>query len=288
MTFNYYPANIKASMPLGEITLGRFLFSIKHPKTYIKNTFEMIRIADERGDTATKSALKTSLYSFTPCVRVEGPRRYENIKNFTGLMHLDFDHLDSEYAKEFKEALFNEYKFIIAAWLSPSRHGVKAFAKIPVVHSVGEFKEYFNGIERTLSIYKGWDKAPKNAILPLFLSYDHDLLQRDDATTWTERYAPPIPPPVKQYIVQDKTSNIEAIILSALNKITDAGHPILRATSYALGGYCSAGYIDESYAVQMIERMIRTNSYLSKKPDVYIKTAKTMIEKGKSQPLYLK
>ena len=77
-------------------------------------------------------------------------------------------------------------------------------------------------------------------------------------------------------------------VFSALNKITDAGHPILRATSYALGGYCGAGYIQKDYAIQMIEKMIRSNSYLSKKPDVYIKTAITMINKGEAQPLFLK
>lgn len=288
MTFNFYPSDIRSSSPLGEITLDRFLFSIKHPKTYIENTFEMIRIADERGDAETKNNLKTSLYSFTPCAFVVGSRKYSNIKNFTGLLALDFDHLETEYAKEFKEALFNEYKFVIAAWLSPSRHGVRALVKIPVVNSVSEFKEHFAALEKVLSIYRGWDHAPNNCILPMFLSYDHDLLQREDASTWTERYSPPVPPPIQQYIVQDKRNNVEAIVLSALNKITDAGHPILRATSYALGGYCSAGYIQEDYAIQMIERMIRSNAYLSKKPEVYIKTAKTMIEKGKSQPLYLK
>ena len=113
----------------------------------------MIRIADEKGDMAIKAELKTSLYSFTPCVRVEGRRRYADIKNFTGLLALDFDKLEMEYAKEFKTALFNEYSFIIAAWLSPSRHGVRALVKIPIVQSVGEFKEHFNAVSNTLSIY---------------------------------------------------------------------------------------------------------------------------------------
>ena len=288
MIFNFYPANITSSYPIGEITLERFLESIKSPKPHIVKIFEQIKIAEECGDMAEKNKLKTSLYSFTPCVYVKGSRKYNNIQNWTGLMCLDFDHLEIESAKEFKQALFDEYKFIIATWLSPSRHGVIALVKIPVVHSVGEFKEYFNALERTLSIYKGWDHAPNNCILPLFLSYDYELLYREDATEWTERYVKPIPPPIKQYAVTDKTNNIEAIILSSINKITDAGHPILRATAYALGGYCSAGYIKKDYAITMIEKMIRSNSYLSKKPEVYIKTAIQMINKGESQPLYLK
>ena len=288
MIFQFYPSRITASMPLGEITLTRFLASIKNPKTHILKIFEQIKIAEEQGDIGRKNKLKTSLYSFTPCVYVIGKRKYNNIKNFTGIMSLDFDHLEIEYAKEWKQALFDEYKFIIAAWLSPSSHGVRAFAKIPIVQSVGEFKEYFNGLSNTLSVYRGWDSAPKNCILPLFLSYDFDLLSREDYTTWTERYSPPIAPPIKQYIIQDKTNNIEAIINSALSKITTAGHPILRATSYALGGYCSAGYIQKDYAIQMIEKMIEGHTYLSKKSETYNKTARTMIQKGMERPLYLK
>ena len=288
MKFQFYPSDIKCSEPIGEITLDKFLNAIKNPKTHIRNTFEMIRIADERGDMATKHALKESLYSFTPCVFVNGSRKYVNIKNWTGLLVLDFDKLDDQYAKEWKAALFNEYSFVIAAWLSASHRGVRALVKIPEVHSVGEFKEHFNALEKKLSIYRGWDHAPNNCILPCFLSYDFDLLQRKDATTLTERYSPPIPPPVKQYIVTDKSTTIEKIIASALNKITDAGHPILRATAYALGGYSGAGYIDEDSALMMIEKMIDGNAYLSQKAPVYKKTAKEMILKGRTQPLYLK
>lgn len=284
MIFNYYPSDIKSSFPLGEITLERLLLSIKNPKPQIKNIFDQIKIADEK----TKYKLKTSLYSFTPCVYVRGSRKYQNIVNFTGLLALDFDKLEADYAKEFKEAIFNEYKFIIAAWLSPSRKGVRALVKIPIVNSVDVFKEYFNALEKVLSIYRGWDKAPKNCILPMFLSYDYDLLQRGDATTWTERYSPPLIPVIKQYIVNDKTNNIEAIINSAINKIVDNGHPQLRAASFALGGYVSAGYIDKNYAEIMIHRMIDCNAYLSQKSSVYKRTSLEMIEKGMSKPLYLK
>jgi len=38
----------------------------------------------------------------------------------------------------------------------------------------------------------------------------------------------------------------------------------------------------------MIEKMIDGNAYLSQKAPVYKKTAKEMILKGRTQPLYLK
>ena len=186
ITFNYYDADIKSSIPLGNVTLEYFINAIRNPKIDIKHIFERIRIAEEVGDMATKQALKSKLYSFTPCVYVQGARKYENIKHWTGLLVLDFDHLEVDYAVEFKLYLFNEYKFIIAAWLSASRHGVRALVKIPQAHSVEEFKQYFAAIERHLNCYNGFDKAPKNCILPLFFSYDAEILHRDNAQTWDE------------------------------------------------------------------------------------------------------
>jgi len=55
-----------------------------------------------------------------------------------------------------------------------------------------------------------------------------------------------------------------------------------------LGGYVGANYIDYNDAITLINRLIDSQSYLSKKPDVYKKTAKTMIDKGINQPTYIK
>jgi hypothetical protein len=288
ITFNYYDADIKSSLPLGNVTLEYFINAIRNPKIDIKHIFERIRIAEEVGDMATKQALKSKLYSFTPCVYVQGARKYENIKHWTGLLVLDFDHLEVDYAVEFKSYLFDEYKFIIAAWLSASRHGVRALVKIPQAHSVEEFKQYFAAIERHLNCYNGFDKAPKNCILPLFFSYDAEILHRDNAQTWDERYIEPIPPPVKQYIINDKTSAVERIIAKKINIIVDSGHPQLRAAAYLLGGYVGGGHIDHSDAVSIIHNLIESNAYLSQKASIYKKTAVQMINKGVNQPTYIK
>lgn len=287
MIFNYYNANIKDSTPLGIVSLNYVLNAIKNPKINLRNIFEQIRIADENNDAAKKQELKTHLYSFTPNVLVSESRKYVNIINWTGLMVLDFDHLATEIAIEFKQALFNEYKFIIAAWLSASKHGVRAIVKIPVCQSIEEFKQRFAAMENLLGIYKGFDPAPKNCILPMFLSYDHDLLQRDNYTFFTKKFIAPVPPIIKQYIVDDKTSTIEKIIYNKIQTITDSGHLILRAAAYSLGGYVSAGYICENVAIEAINQMINSHPYLSQKASVYQKTAKTMILQGQSKPIYL-
>ena len=285
--FNYYEADIKRSTPLGSVTLEYLIKAIRTPKKDIRNVFEQIRIAEEIKDMATKQALKSKLYSFTPCVYVNGPRKYANIQHWTGLLVLDFDHLETDVAVEFKEYLFNEYKCIITAWLSASRHGVRALVKIPICTSVDEFKHYFAGIERHLNCYNGFDTAPKNCILPMFISYDADIMHRTDAQTWLTKHIEIVPPAVKQYIVDDKTSVIEKIIAKRINTITDTGHIILRATSYLLGGYVGANYIDYNDAIALINNLIDSQSYLSKKPDVYKQTAKQMVDKGLNFPTYL-
>jgi predicted transcriptional regulator len=249
ITFNYYEADIKRSTPLGSVTLEYLINAIRTPKKDIRNVFEEIRIAEENKDMAKKQALKSKLYSFTPCVYVNGPRKYSNIQHWTGLLVLDFDHLASDVADE--------------------------------------FKQYYAGIERHLNCYNGFDTAPKNCILPMFISYDADILHRNDAQTWSTKHIEIVRPAVKQYIIDDKTSVIEKIISKRINTITDTGHIILRATSYLLGGYVGANYIDYNDAISLINNLIDSQSYLSKKPDVYKQTAKQMVDKGLNFPTYL-
>lgn len=285
--FNYYPANIKDTKPLGLVTLERFINSVKNPKPETKHIFEQIKLADLNNDQATKQKLKSKLFYFTPCVNISEKRDYKHITEFTGLLCLDFDKLTEDYAAEFKQALFEEYKFIIACWLSASKRGVRAFVKIPICKSIEEFKQYFMAIEFELGIYKGFDSAPKNCVLPLFMSYDPDILFRHDYSTWTKKYIPMQKPKSESYNFNDKdfSTHVGFIVKKAIDKIIDNGHPQLRAAAYALGGYVGAGHIKESEAIDLIDKLIISNAYLSQKADIYKKTARTMISKGTQQPL---
>jgi len=267
---------------------------MKNPKPEFKDIFEKIEIASLSNNKAEKDELKRHLYFFTPAVLVNNKRRYSDINRFTGLLTIDFDGLELDYAKEFKEALFKEYKFIICSWLSASKKGVRALIKIPISKNVNEFKSYYNAIREELSIYNGFDIATQNAVLPMFMSYDTNILVRDNYTEWTRKYIAPEPLKVQQYFVSESNSNIEKIIISAINKITSNGHPQLRAVAFALGGYISAGYISESSAIELIDNCINSNAYLSRRhnglqmAEVYKTTAKTMIINGQFKPLFIK
>jgi hypothetical protein len=284
--FNYYAAEINKSRPLGTVTLTQFFEAIKNPKPHILEIYDRIYRADQEGNKELKAELKTHLYSFTPCVVINGRRRYEDIVSFTGLMMLDFDKIDN--AQEFKEFLFNTYDFIIGTWLSASKRGVRALVNIPYVETVDEFKSLFAGIEHEeMGQYHGFDTAPKNPVLPLFLSHDPDIYIGDTQGIWNITYNPPVSKPVEQYKFDGDPTRVERIIKSAIDKITDNGHPQLRSAAYTMGGYVGSGNISMNRAVEFIHQLIDHNEYLSIKPAVYKRTAEEMIIKGSNDPLYL-
>ena len=290
--FQYYSNNIGSSKPIGFVPLDKFIVAHKNPREETQIVFSKIAQAEAKGDMKTKAELKQeNLFFFTPCVKLNGGRKYSDIVSFTGLLVLDFDHIDN--AAEFKLHLFNEHPYIIAAWLSPSKKGVKALVKIPAAKDVNEFKEYFNAIIEIMELFDGFDSCNKNSVLPLFQSYDPDLLHRTDATTFTDRKQ------VKEYkyeaslipIIIDPTEkqkqSVYNIIRFSINKISGEGHQQLRGASIMLGGYVASGYVSFYEAEQYIFSLIETNMYLQKGVRGYKKTASWGINEGTKRQLTL-
>jgi hypothetical protein len=258
--------------------------------------FDNISKAERDGDMKLKAKLKTQLFYIVPAVDiVEGlHRKYDNIEHFNGILPLDFDHIDN--AEEFRDYIVDEYDFVIAAWLSASKKGIKALVSIPVVSSPDEYKELFWGLANNVMMkYKGFDIATQNSVLPLFLSPDPNIRLATSWTQWTTKGKNPklavkIPKKVYKYSYDniDKykrwcVNNVQ----KAIDKIIDNGHPQLRAAAYLMGGYVGQGYLDEFEAKSIINQMIYNNAYLNAKPAVYIRTASEMIGKGQNEPVEL-
>jgi hypothetical protein len=286
-----YSGNIKIAEPIATQNLKTLLLAIKNPR---QSTIELIQSIRKETDEGKRALLKQRLNGYTPCVICTDKRRYSNIMEFSGLLALDFDKLESiDYAKEFKEFLFSEYPFIYSTWLSSSGKGVRALVHIPKVESVDEFKLYYSAIEsQEMMQFDGYDTAPKNPVLPLFQSYDPDLLYRTTAEQWTEK-AESIKQPVYKPMVLPDISDKDVMqimraIKSAIDQINDYGHPRLRAASFTLGGYVGSGYMLYNQAYEYMCDLIDSNAYLSKKSNTYKRTAKEMIQKGINQPLYLR
>jgi len=291
--FQYYPARVESKKPLGIVTLFEMLKANSQPNDRLKRVFRLISICEKYGNLKRKSTIKqNNLYYFTPCVYSNGHgRKYVDIEFFTGLLVLDFDHIEN--AEEFKYFLFEKYSCIIAAIISPSKKGVKFIVKIPVVSSTDEFKSYFYGIGLEMEKYKGFDGTGQNCILPLFLSYDPDLLFRENPTEWNtkgkkkDEFKASNVAPVKIDSTDRDKAIVQKIIMSAVDKIVDTGHPQIRAAAVTLGGYVATGYIDQVEAENFINSLIANNSYLRKGVEGYQKTAKSAINIGMQSQLFL-
>lgn len=285
--FQYYSGNIRYPDPLGLITLERFIRANRNTKPKLQAIFKELGTAEGK----RKAELKQNhLNYFTPCVIVSHSRKYEHIIKFTGIAVLDFDKIDN--AEAFRDALFNNYQEVICSYCSPSKRGVKALVSIPIVTSVEEFKEYFWGIADTMLSYEGFDQTSQNPVLPLFLSSDPDLKYRTDYTTWTikgkrEVFQHSFTPALKVNATEDNKRFVIHKVTKAINSIQTEGHPQLRSTSIALGGYVASGYLSMSEAIQLIYNLIEQNQYLSKGIYGYKKTAEWAINQGTNRQLFL-
>jgi hypothetical protein len=291
--FQYYPARVKSNTPIGCLTLQQFVQSIRNPKPHIREIFAQIKQAEEHNDKERKAQLKqNNLYYFTPCVIVNNRRKYENINSFTGLAVLDFDHIDN--ATDLKQHLFNTYTCILAAWLSPSAHGLKCLVHIPQALNITHFKMSWFALRDEFEVFDGWDDTTKNAVLPLFQSYDPYILYRDaDYTMWTKQtkdYKARRLDPIRKnipYNAQPQEKRILRIADSGITRISEPGHPQLRSICIALGGYAASGYIDLHTLTTHVHNLIECNAYLQKGPEGYKKTADWAIQEGLKNPIRL-
>ena len=291
--FSVFAGNIEDSIVRGKTDLKGLIMDIMNPDEITLCIIDEIR---ECTDDKEKHRLKAQLKGYTPAVLLKDRRRLVNIVSFSGLMSLDFDKLpDKQYAIELKQFIFNEYPFIYCSWLSASGKGVRAIVNIDQPKDKADYQAMFASVKHDCmadyEFINYFDNAPKNVVLPLYQSYDPDILVRDVAEVYTKRYIETAPIPVSYPPLEKPDSDdhfhVQNITRSAIDKITDNGHPQLRGASFALGGYVGAGYISEYDAINLIYRLIETNDYLSKKHEVYKKTAVEMIRQGTRKPLYL-
>lgn len=270
------------------------LSAIQSPKESTLKVFKEIEEASKVGDKKRKDKLKSQLFYFNPCCVMDGTgRKYENIVSYTGILLVDIDNLDEEVAIALKQYLFNTYDFVIASFLSVSKKGVKVLVRIPVVSDVKSFKSYFYGLMSSWQFIKNMDYAPQNPSLPAYLTYDREILIRENPTVFNRRGIKV--DEFKQYsgekieveATEEDRETIIRILTSMMNKITDSGHYICRSTCILGWGYCGAGYFTEDEMQGILFDLIESNNYLSQKTKVYKKTCLDMKSLGISAPLTL-
>lgn len=297
IVFDYYGANIHNTKSEGQINLQQFLDAHKNPKPEIVEAFQEIEKAAKEGDLKLKDKLKSErLYFFTPTVLTNGQNRnYESIVSFNEVMVAEFDKIDN--AEEVKKELFERLKCCIACYLSPSKKGVKLLLRIPPVNSVESYKEYFYGLAYYLDRYTGFDPVNRVPTQPLFLSYDRNILIRNEneVEQWTIRggklnsfkpYEGEIE--LLEDVTEEDVNEIKYIIKTFLDRVTENGHGNLVQIASLAGGFVASAYWSYDDAVDYITDLISEHFYYQSKLNTYIKTTREMVKRGTSSPLKLK
>ena len=246
-----------------------------------------------------KRKLKHKIYSFTPSVFINKnyTRSYANVMYYTGIMQLDFDKIeDIETALDLKNYIF-EQKETICCFISPSGLGVKALILIKTPEDKKHYKAIYKAVVKKYEDISYFDTATNNAMLPLFLSIDENILFRDISEClafieedWSEiKY---------EHLKEKQTSkpnnfnytDFETKTLKLLEdkikSINNNGHPQVRTAALILGSRAGAGYISFSKANDEIIKLIKENNYLNKGLKGYISTALWGVSEGYKNPRY--
>jgi len=296
--FPYYSGNIKLTNVLGHVSLERFIQSIKSPN---KNMLELFNQISLEHDKTKRRELKWGLYSFTPSVMIDKgkKRRLDNVVDFNPIIQIDIDNLDSvDEAIRVRGELFN-FDWCLTAFLSPSKKGVKGLMLVNKATSLLQFKAIYKSLLKNFEHFKGLDFATKNAVLPLFLSYDKDILCRDigDCAVYTDEDWSVdnglIPTTSTTTTIYDKSEDrLKNRVLSnarySVENIIDNGHPQIMRAALIMGSRIAAGYIDQQTGTYHIINLMQNNSYLKKNVKGYEKTILWGIEKGMINPIRFK
>jgi len=305
--FPYYSGNIKLTKAIGYVALEDFVNAHKYPKQSTLDIMKQVQEASANCDLTLKRELKHKLYSFTPSALIEVGfgRKYDNVKEWTGIMQLDFDGIETpEKAHDIKEYIFTTYQCVICAYLSPSGKGVKALIRITKPTSKEHFKAIHKTVEKEFEQLGYFDVATKNGLLPLFLSVDAMIYSRDfskavpwDKEDWTveknstHKAKPNLNSsfvPTARYSTEEQYNYDKTIRIfnKRIDNIVDAGHPQVRTACLLLGSRAGAGYITKAEAGQLATIAIESNNYLQKNLQGYIDTAMWAIGEGYKSPKY--
>jgi len=293
--FQYFSANVYDTSVLGKVSLSDFIRANKNPKPRVKEIFKQIEEATLAGDLKLKGKLKTeNLVYFCPACMFQSRRRNDDIISINPILVLDFDGLDN--AEEFKQFLFDSCSFIICCYLSPSKSGVKALVLLEDgIETIEEWKSYYYGLAYYMCKYKGFDSSSSSISLPLFLSYDENLLYRENPTTWTQKgkkinefdYKSDVELTFEGERTEYEKNIVKKKIRTMIETIEDNAHPTVRSVSILCGGYCAFGYLTEQEAKELIYQLIDENSYTCQKANNYKKTVDKFLVDGMKRPLEL-
>jgi hypothetical protein len=201
------------------------------------------------------------------------------IKEHSGLIVLDFDHIDVEKSK----GVLATDQYIFACWVSPSGDGLKALVRIsnPERH-----RDHF----RALTTYfdKQYDleldSSGANESRACFESYDPDIVVNPGSVKFGA-FASEKSERVQEAKVGVVTDYMKLNLAAKIVRQAGDGdkHSQLLKASRLIGGFISAGRVEEEEAVRILLREISKRDIDSEEHAV--KTIREGIERGKMDPI---
>jgi hypothetical protein len=137
-----------------------------------KEQIEDIQYHINNGDIKQANGLKSKLPAFTISATYTGKRKKENVKSYSGLLHLDYDKLDNIQDVKSK-IISNPYTY--AAFVSPSGKGLKVLVKCDNdlsthTYAFNALRSYYDNLLGVAS-----DKNIKDVLRICFVSYDSNM-----------------------------------------------------------------------------------------------------------------
>ena len=239
---------------------------------------EIHRIRHEQ-DSKQRSKLKERLPSI--CFSGEFKTRHDSqIVKHSGLVVLDFDHIDIS----FKEKIIQD-PYTFAAFISPSGDGLKVLVRIPP--EIENHEAYYMGILKYCedNDYPKLDTTSRNLSRVCYISYDPDLYLNPDSEVFKEMVRDEKPKGRNLQRRAQRTDYTKMDVACGMIRNSADGekhHQLVRAARL-VGGFIAGGLVEEPEAIRILELEIN-----QKDPDDFKKAQKTIfdgIEFGKRDPI---
>lgn len=294
LQFQWYSKGIKTIKPSGLISLRQLIQAIISPKPEMIEAFNLIKKAGQEGNKAEKDRLKAEkLFFTTPSATFKPIRNYDSIQSFLPFAVFEYDAIP--HAEELRDYIFEKRKDCIFAFCSPSFTGCKFIFYIDTPKSVQHYKELWFGIAYDLDRFINLDLSNERCTQPLYNSYDPNARFREDAVQsfargYKENSFVPFVGEIEipEDVNEEDIESCFNLIGFLLDRIEDSGHNQVVSSTFTASGLCAYYGIPTDDMWNLIEDKIRSNSYLSKGVEGYIKTAETMFNKGLNFPTALK
>ena len=229
------------------------------------------------GDKKQKTNLPVVLFSGEFSSRED-----DKILSHSGLIVLDFDHLDVE---AYKNILCTD-DYVYAVWVSPSGDGLKALVKVsnPERHR-DHFRALVKYFDKQYNLEV--DASGANESRACFESYDPNICIKEDAQTFGGMTSEEGEKKNTQAVQIDTDFTDYQKLNIAARMIRQAAdgekHATLLKASILCGGYVSAGRMEEAEVIRVLEREISKRDVDS--VDTARNTIRDGIEQGKQLPI---